>query len=71
MRLLKRGHNGEFSLTKDLVDDNIPQYAIHSHTWGSDTEEVAFKELIDKTGKDRAGYDKIMFCAEQASVAAR
>ena len=66
MRLLKRGHDGEFSLTKDLVGDNIPRYAILSHTWGPDTEEVTFKDLADSTGKDKAGYDKIRFCAEQA-----
>jgi hypothetical protein len=71
MRLLQRGHDGEFSLTKDLVGDNIPPYAILSHTWGPDTEEVTFEDLVDgtgkdKAGKDKAGYDKIRFCAEQA-----
>src|SRR5262245_4339449 len=66
MRLLEYGHDGEFSLTKDLVGDNIPQYAILSHTWGPDTEEVTFKDLVDGTGKDKAGYDKIRFCAGQA-----
>jgi hypothetical protein len=66
MRLLKRGYDGEFNLTKDLVSDNIPRYAILSHTWGPDTEEVTFKDLVDRTGKDKVGYDKIRFCAEQA-----
>jgi hypothetical protein len=31
MRLLERNNGGEFSLTKDLLDD-IPEYAILSHT---------------------------------------
>jgi hypothetical protein len=65
MRLLEQKDNGEFSLTKDLTK-NIPRYAILSHTWGADTEEVTFKDLADRTGKSKAGYDKIRFCGEQA-----
>jgi hypothetical protein len=67
MRLLERDHNGEFRFTKDLVGDLIPRYAILSHTWGPDTEEVTFKDLVSGTGKDKVGYDKIRFCSEQAS----
>jgi hypothetical protein len=66
MRLLERNHDGDFSLTRDLVGDSIPEYAILSHTWGPDTEEVTFENLVDGTGKDKAGYDKIRFCAKQA-----
>ena len=40
MRLLERNSAGELSLTKDFVGDNIPEYAILSHTWGVDTEEL-------------------------------
>jgi hypothetical protein len=65
MRLLELKNHGEFSLTKDLID-NIPPYAILSHTWGKDTEEVSFRDLMDGTGKSKAGYDKIRFCGEQA-----
>ena len=65
MRLLERGDNGDLSLTEDLVGDNIPPYAILSHTWRTDTtEEVTFKDLVDGTGKGKAGYDKIRFCVE-------
>ncbi|RYP24058.1 hypothetical protein DL765_000786 [Monosporascus sp. GIB2] len=64
MRLLKCS-DGQFKLTKDLVHD-IPSYAILSHTWGPDTEEVSFRDLVDGTGKDKVGYEKIKFCAEQA-----
>ena len=39
MRLLEPNDDGEFSLTKDFGDDP-PRYAILSHTWGADTEEV-------------------------------
>jgi NACHT domain/Heterokaryon incompatibility protein (HET) len=67
MRLLRLEDDGEFSLTKDLVgDDTIPPYAILSHTWGSDTEEVTFEDMTDSSGKDKPGYDKIRFCGEQA-----
>jgi hypothetical protein len=66
MRLLERKENGEFSLTKDLIN-NIPQYAILSHTWGEDDEEVTFKDLIIGAGKSKSGYRKIQFCGEQAT----
>jgi hypothetical protein len=65
MRLLKRNSAGQLSLTKDLIGDDIPKYAILSHTWGA--EEVTFRDLIDGIGKNKAGYDKIRFCAEQAA----
>ena len=65
MRLLESNKDGEFNLTKDFGDD-IPRYAILSHTWGLDTEEVTFKDLTDGTGKGKAGYDKIRFCGERA-----
>jgi len=67
MRLLQRGNTGEFSLTKDLVgDETIPPYAILSHTWGADAEEVTFEDLTNGTGMDKPGYEKIRFCGEQA-----
>ena len=67
MRLLKRNNTDEFNLTNYLVrDDAIPRYAILSHMWGADTEEVSFKDMIDGTGTSKPGYDKIQFCGEQA-----
>ncbi|KAF2193662.1 WD40 repeat-like protein [Zopfia rhizophila CBS 207.26] len=67
MRLLLHSNTGEVSLTKDLVgNDVIPPYAILSHTWGADTEEVTFEDLTSGTGKDKPGYEKIRFCGEQA-----
>ena len=65
MRLLQFQSESEFCLTNDLIN-NIPPYAILSHIWGADTEEVTFKNLIDGTGKSKAGYEKIRFCGEQA-----
>jgi hypothetical protein len=66
MRLLERNNTGEFILTKDFVgDDEIPPYAILSHTW-SEGQEVTFEDLMNGTGKDKTGYNKIQFCGEQA-----
>ena len=53
MRLLEYDNNGEFSLTQDFVDGKIPEYAILSHTWGADTEEVRYRDVIDGTGKNK------------------
>jgi hypothetical protein len=67
MRLLFRSETGKFKLTNNLVsNDTIPPYAILSHTWGLDDEEVTFKDLINSTGKKKTGYEKIRFCGEQA-----
>jgi hypothetical protein len=65
MRFLKCDSRNQFSLTEDLTTD-IPPYAILSHTWGSDADEVTYKDLIDKVGKDKLGYKKLEFCAKQA-----
>ena len=74
MRLLKRENagrfglnTGKFSLTEFTGDNNIPKYAILSHTWGADGEEVTFKDLVNGTGRKKAGYKKLKFCAEQAA----
>ena len=66
MRLLKLTPDGEFSLTKDLIN-NIPPYAILSHTWGDNDEEVTFKDLTEGSGTAKAGYEKIRFCGAQAA----
>ena len=65
MRLLQY-KNGEFSLIK-FPDHKIPEYAILSHTWGPDNEEVNFIDIVEKKGRDRSGYKKLRFCAEQAA----
>jgi Heterokaryon incompatibility protein (HET) len=65
MRLLKWGSHGELSLTKDFVDD-APSYAILSHTWGEDEDEVTFDDLENGSGTSKAGYAKLQFCGKQA-----
>jgi len=66
MRLLRRSVTDDFSLTP-FPDEAAPRYAILSHTWGADTEEVTFDDLTNGTGKDKPGYEKIQFCGEQAA----
>jgi Heterokaryon incompatibility protein (HET) len=66
MRLLEVQNNGEFRLIEDFFDD-IPPYAILSHTWGADNEEVTFRDLAEGTSKSKSGYKKIRFCGEQAA----
>ncbi|KAI0471243.1 kinesin light chain [Xylaria cf. heliscus] len=66
MRLLQRDDAGNYNLTPDLTPDEIPPYAILSHTWGPD--EVVFTDLANAQDQwhQKAGYAKIRFCAEQA-----
>jgi Heterokaryon incompatibility protein (HET) len=65
MRLLRVTESGEFTLTKDL-HKNIPKYAILSHTWGDDDDEVTFKDMTEGLGQAKVGYSMIRFCAKQA-----
>ncbi|KAH8674500.1 WD40-repeat-containing domain protein [Tricladium varicosporioides] len=66
MRLLKLEDNGEFNLTKDIAYPTTP-YAILSHTWGEDDEEVNFGDMNDGSRKLKNGYKKLRFCGEQAA----
>ena len=65
MRLLKRTPDGNLQLDP-VNDDHPPPYAILSHTWSED-QEVTYDELVAGTGKDKTGYDKILFCVERAA----
>ncbi|RYN54210.1 hypothetical protein AA0117_g13322 [Alternaria alternata] len=66
MRLLEIQHDGTIALTEDLIGaDNVPAYAILSHTW-LPGQEVTFDEFKRGLGRDKAGFDKIRFCAQQA-----
>jgi len=66
MRLLHCSSLGDVTLTDDLRD-NIPAYAILSHTWGKDDEEVTFRDMESGSGRGKKGYEKIKFCGEQAA----
>ena len=68
MRLLQATGEDDFSLVEYI--DNIPPYAILSHTWGPDHEEVTFKDIYKGKGKGKTklGYAKLRFCATQAAI---
>ncbi|KAF2260607.1 HET-domain-containing protein [Lojkania enalia] len=66
MRLLEFTSGNSLVLTKDFIgDDKIPPYAILSHTW-EDGQEVDFTDVRGGTGQDKTGYNKILFCKQQA-----
>ncbi|KAI4221147.1 MAG: hypothetical protein LQ349_007915, partial [Xanthoria aureola] len=65
MRLLVNREDGDLSL-EEFDDSEIPRYAILSHTWGADGEEVSFKNLLEAAGNNKAGYKKLSFCRDQA-----
>jgi hypothetical protein len=67
MRLLARQPNGEFCLTRRFLSDATPPYAILSHTWGDESQELTYEDLLEGTGRNKNGYEKIRFCAEQAA----
>jgi len=66
MRLLKLEADGELSLTKYVLYPTAP-YAILSHRWGADEDEVNFEDLRDGGGKTKKGYQKLLFCGKQAA----
>ncbi|KAG9379942.1 HET domain containing protein [Pyrenophora tritici-repentis] len=71
MRLLYTLSDGTLRWTKDIIrSEEIPPYAILSHTWGE--QEVIFDNLKsldnvkDVVAKKEADWNKIHFCARQA-----
>ena len=60
MRLL---HTSTLTL-HEFFGDEIPSYAILSHTWGD--EEVTLQDLEKGQSKSRAGYAKITGCCALA-----
>ena len=58
MRFMNLGDQGEPSLTGDLQDN---PYAMLSHTWGADSDEVTFNDPKDGSGKSKANYAEFQF----------
>ena len=56
------------SLTREptlfLSDDEIPPYAILSHTW--EDEEVSLQDISHQEAKLKKGYNKIKYACDQA-----
>lgn len=66
MRLLRFDNRGELCLTEDLSNEEIPCYAILSHTWGNEGDEIKLQELNEGLDKSKTGYKKLQLCGEQA-----
>jgi len=60
MRLL----NTHTLALSEFADDNVPRYAILSHTWADD--EVTLREMQDGHTTDKKGYYKIYACCSVA-----
>lgn len=68
MRLLRLDSQSLKWVLEDFPGPTIPFYAILSHTWGRDIDEVKFEDI--ETGQrgysdtSKPGYDKLRFCQE-------
>lgn len=47
---------------EEFEGEEIPPYAILSHTWHSTAEEVTYQERRTGTGTEKLGYEKIKRC---------
>jgi len=65
MRLLRINADGSFSLTW-FTGDRIPRYAILSHRWEEDDQEVSLEDFSNGVADSKRGYRKIRFCGKQA-----
>ncbi|KAL9080970.1 MAG: hypothetical protein Q9157_000380 [Trypethelium eluteriae] len=65
MRLLTLEKHGNVAWA-EFNRDETPPYAILSHRWG--IEEVTFLDLVNRSGKSKVGYHKIVFYGEQAAL---
>lgn len=70
MRLLHSNRPDHFCLTADLSDADLQlrPYAILSHTWGNDEDEVTFDNVQHDHERSKTGWAKLRFCAERARI---
>ena len=50
MRFLQRKSDGSFELTPYMVK-NVPKYAVLSHTWLDDDQEVTYEDFINQNAQ--------------------
>jgi hypothetical protein len=65
MRLLKLLTGDKLKIT-EFSPPNVPSYAILSHTWAHDDEEVILKDVLNDACDQKGGYQKVLFCGRQA-----
>ncbi|PTB72073.1 HET-domain-containing protein [Trichoderma longibrachiatum ATCC 18648] len=52
---------------EEFLEDSIPPYAILSHTWGSDSDELTFRQVENgEIDKQTLGSIKLRGCCQQA-----
>ncbi|PMD29259.1 HET-domain-containing protein [Hyaloscypha variabilis F] len=60
MRLLKINNVNGDDVEFELVNrEGKPNYAILSHTWGKDTDELSFEDMKNDEGCNKIGYQKM------------
>ncbi|KAH7009281.1 heterokaryon incompatibility protein-domain-containing protein [Microdochium trichocladiopsis] len=67
MRLLEIKEDGSLSL-REYSPEDVLLYAILSHTWGADDQEITFRDVQQHTGHHKDGYQKLTFCSQQAAL---
>ena len=67
MRFLTISENDKLSLVEH-VGNEIKPYAILSHTWGNDKDEVSFKDFVEGTYRTKKGFHKLEFCRKQTAL---
>lgn len=68
MRLLKTAKGSlEF---QNFYDQNLPRYAILSHTWSQNPEnEVLYADIIAGIPESKPAFKKVQACLGQAALA--
>ena len=70
MRLLKTGpfpDGNEKLIFQSFNDQDLPEYAILSHTWDQDADnEVLYTDVMTNTGQQKPGFSKIRATLLQA-----
>jgi hypothetical protein len=57
--------DGEIISRVAFYENDLPEYATLSHTWGED--EVTFEDIRRGTGRDKTGYRKLVRCGRLAA----
>lgn len=69
MRLLCQQEDGSFTLTEYLKENELPKYAVLSHTWLPGSDEITYDDIVHGAAhyRDKGGYAKLKFCCDQAA----
>ncbi|KAF3000319.1 hypothetical protein E8E13_009212 [Curvularia kusanoi] len=65
MRLIHIEDDGAFTLVEHY-DGDVPPYAILSHTWGADQDEITYLDMMNGTSREKRGYRKLEFCRKES-----